>query len=192
MRAGRCRSVTLVRWRTLLTLCLLAAAAVVATRPAHPPAGSGPGAGRDGARVVAARVTRVVDGDTVKVTLPGGATDTVRYIGMDTPETKKPGTPVQCFGRAASAANERLVDGRAVRLVFDAERRDRYGRLLAYVYRAADGAFVNAELVRRGYARPLTIPPNVRHAGAFARLARQAQGAGRGLWRSCPALTSMP
>jgi micrococcal nuclease len=192
-----------MRWRTLLTICLLAAAAIVAA--GRDPAGTGSGSGSDprsegpagrlgdgAGRVVTARVTRVVDGDTVKVALAGGARDTVRYIGMDTPETKKPGTPVQCFGHAASAANERLIDGRAVRLVFDAEPRDRYGRLLAYVYRAADGTFVNAELVRRGYARPLTIPPNVRHAGAFTRLARQARGAGRGLWRTCPALTSTP
>ena len=73
----------------------------------------------------------------------------VRYIGVDTPESVKPGTPVQCFAKAASHFNERLVDGQRVRLRFDAERRDRYGRLLAYVYRARDGLFVNAELVRR-------------------------------------------
>jgi len=129
-------------------------------------------------------VTRVVDGDTVHVALDG-ADETVRYIGVDTPESVKPNTPVQCFAKAASAANERLVDGQRVRIVYDAERRDRYGRLLAYVYRAGDGAFVNAALVRDGYARPLTIPPNVRFAERFAALAREAREARRGLWRAC-------
>jgi micrococcal nuclease len=72
-----------------------------------------------------------------------------------------------------------------VRLVRDAEARDRYGRLLAYVYRASDGLFVNEELVRRGYARPLTIPPNVAHEHEIARLASAARRAGRGLWSRC-------
>jgi micrococcal nuclease len=78
-----------------------------------------------------------------------------------------------------------MLEGEAVRLRFDAERRDRYGRLLAYVYRARDGLFVNAELVRRGYAVTLTIPPNVAHATEFARLASSARRAGRGLWSAC-------
>jgi micrococcal nuclease len=132
----------------------------------------------------AGTVTRVVDGDTIHVSL-GGQDETVRYIGVDTPESVKPGTPVQCFAKAASAANERLVDGRRVRLSFDAERRDRYGRLLAYVYRADDDAFVNARLVQDGYARTLTIPPNVHFAGRFAALARSAREQRRGLWRAC-------
>ncbi|MDX6687795.1 MAG: micrococcal nuclease [Baekduia sp.] len=132
-----------------------------------------------------ARVVRVVDGDTILVATAGGAQERVRYIGMDTPETVKPRTPVQCYGKKASAANKRLVAGQAVRLVSDAERRDRYGRLLAYVYRASDGLFVNAELVRDGYARPLTIAPNARHAREFAALAAAARRAGRGLWSAC-------
>src|SRR3954470_6404280 len=129
-------------------------------------------------------VTRVVDGDTVHVRI-GGDDEAVRYIGVDTPETVKPDTPVQCFGKAASAYNHRLVEGQPVRLRFDAERRDRYGRLLAYVYRARDGLFVNAALVRGGYARTLTIPPNVAHAEEFRRLASVARRAGRGLWSAC-------
>jgi micrococcal nuclease len=131
-----------------------------------------------------ATVTRVVDGDTVVARI-GGRSERVRYIGMDTPEDVKPGTPVQCYSRAAAAENRQLVGGRKVRLVQDAEARDRYGRLLAYVYRASDGLFVNAELVRRGYARPLTIPPNVAHEGEIARLAAAARRAGRGLWSRC-------
>jgi micrococcal nuclease len=114
-----------------------------------------------------------------------GRDETIRYIGVDTPESVKPGTPVECFAKRASAFNARLVGGERVRLLLDAEHRDRYGRLLAYVYRARDGLFVNAALVRRGYAQPLTIPPNVAHAGEFRRLAAAARRAGRGLWSAC-------
>jgi micrococcal nuclease len=128
-----------------------------------------------------ARVERVVDGDTI--VLAGG--ERVRYIGVDTPESVKPGTPVQCYAKAASHFNARLVEGRRVRLRYDAERQDRYGRTLAYVFRSQDGLFVNAELVRRGYATTLTIPPNVAHADDFRQLARGARRAGRGLWSAC-------
>ena len=129
-------------------------------------------------------VTRITDGDTIRVRV-GGRDERVRYIGVATPETHKPGTPVQCFGREATRANARLVERRGVRLVLDAETRDRYDRLLAYVYRRSDGLFVNAALVRAGYATTLTIPPNVRHAETFARHARQARERGRGLWSAC-------
>jgi micrococcal nuclease len=131
-----------------------------------------------------ARVVRVVDGDTILVSVDGRE-ERVRYIGVDTPETVKPNTPVQCYGKKASAFNHALVEGREVRLVADAEKRDRYGRLLAYVYRADDGLFVNAELVRRGYATTLTIAPNVRFATRFRDLAAGARRAGRGLWSTC-------
>jgi micrococcal nuclease len=127
---------------------------------------------------------RVVDGDTIAVRL-GAVREKVRYIGVDTPETKDPRRPVQCFGQQASDFNARLVAGERVRLVRDVEARDRYGRLLAYVYRARDGLFVNAELARLGYAQPLSIPPDVRFAGRFAALAREAREAGRGLWSAC-------
>jgi micrococcal nuclease len=133
-------------------------------------------------RVQRAYVKRVIDGDTIEVSVDDH-TDEVRYIGIDTPETVKPGTPIQCFGPQASALNHRLVEGRAVRLVFDSERRDVYGRLLAYVY--VGQRFVNARLVRLGYARTLTIPPNDTHAGLLHRLARAAGLAGRGLWGAC-------
>jgi len=140
--------------------------------------GDGPGTDLTG------RVVRVVDGDTVHVRI-SGRDEKVRYIGVDTPETHKPNTPVQCFGRAASAFNARLVAGREVDLRTDAESRDRYGRLLAYVHRRPDGLFVNAELVRRGFATTLTIAPNVAHADEFSRLQRAARAAGRGLWSAC-------
>lgn len=129
-------------------------------------------------------VTRVVDGDTIKVTLDGRA-QTIRYIGMDTPETVKPNTPVQCFGKRASAENHQLVAGRRVALRLGAEPRDRYGRLLAYVYRREDGLFVNAALVRGGFASILTIPPNVARTAELRRLEAAARAAGRGLWGAC-------
>jgi micrococcal nuclease len=162
------------------TLALIAALAVAAFagREVLPQLGGG------GGQADAGRVLRVVDGDTIHVRV-GGTREKVRYIGIDTPETRKPGTPVQCYGKAASARNATLVAGERVRLETDAQARDRYGRLLAYVYRVRDGRFVNADLVRGGYAQPLTIPPNVRHAKRFTALAREARRGGRGLWRAC-------
>ena len=138
----------------------------------------GPGAGSS----ATARVVRVVDGDTI-VARVDGQDEYVRYIGVDTPETVKPDAPVQCFGPDASDENHRLVEGRTVRLTFDREVRDDYGRLLAYVHTGK--RFVNAELVRDGYARTLAIEPNTAHAGAFQRLAAKAARAGRGLWGEC-------
>ena len=138
-------------------------------------------AGEDGPRELSATVVRAVDGDTIEVRIAGAEED-VRYIGVDTPESVDPDEPVQCYA-LRRATSTRAVEGETVRLVFDRERRDTYGRLLAYVY--AGDRFVNAELVRRGYARTLTIPPNDRYAGLFDRLARQAADAGRGLWEEC-------
>ena len=161
------------RLRLLAGLIVLAVAAYTAT------AGDGSGGQNSDASVV-----RIVDGDTIHVEVDGRR-ETVRYIGVDTPESVKPGTPVQCFAKRASALNERLVAGERVRLVLDAEARDRYGRLLAYVYRDRDDLFVNAALVRRGYAVALTIPPNVAHADELRRLAASAREQGRGLWSSC-------
>jgi micrococcal nuclease len=125
---------------------------------------------------------RVVDGDTIEVRLGGKAED-VRLIGVDTPETVKPGTPVQCFGPRASHFTKLLLEGRTVRLAFGVERRDVYGRLLAYVHLGR--RFVEAMLVRRGLARSLTIPPNDRFAPLLRRLELRAARAGRGLWGAC-------
>ena len=127
-------------------------------------------------------VERVVDGDTIVVS----GRRTVRLIGVDTPETKDPRRGVGCFGREASAFTTSLLPrGTPVRLVGDVEQRDRYDRTLAYVYRLPDGLFVNAELLRRGYAEVLTIAPNVAHAAEFADLAGAARASGAGLWQDC-------
>ena len=165
------------------TPALLALAACAAA------AGCGGGSGPTGhldayslPQTLRAHVIRAVDGDTALVRIDGGA-EYIRYIGVDTPETVKPGTPVQCGGPEASVYDHRAVDGRTVRLVFDRERRDDYGRLLAYVH--AGGHFVNADLLRRGLARPLPYPPNTTHAELFSHLADRAGREGRGLWSRC-------
>ena len=157
------------------SLVLLLAAALLILRPWE-------GGPDEGPASAGAFVIRAVDGDTIEARI-GGRREDVRYIGVDTPETVKPDTPVQCFGPRASTFNHRLVEGRRVRLVFGVERRDVYGRLLAYVYLGR--RFVNAMLVRRGLARTLTIPPNDRFAPLFRRLELRAARAGRGLWAAC-------
>ena len=130
-------------------------------------------------------VVRAVDGDTIVVRIRGH-TEHVRLIGIDTPETKKPNTPVQCYGPEASAfTEEALSAGTSVVIVRDREARDDYGRLLAYVYRSRDGLFVNLELAVRGFARPLTIAPNDAHAAEFVAAARAAEASDLGLWGAC-------
>jgi len=156
---------------------VLVAAALLLLRPWEGALGPSPGPAGAWARVV-----RVIDGDTIEARI-GGIIEDVRYIGVDTPETVKPGAPVECFGPRASRFNHRLVEGRRVRLVFGAERRDIYGRLLSYVYLGR--RLVNAELLRRGFGRTLTIAPNDRYAVRFKRLEIAAGRAGRGLWSAC-------
>jgi len=131
---------------------------------------------------VGAQVVRVVDGDTAQMEVDGGE-EGVRFIGVDTPESVAPGQPVECFGKKASRFTTGLIEGERVTLRFGAERRDRYNRLLAYVY--LGDRFVNAELVRLGYARTLEIAPNVDFAERFAELQQHAANAGRGLWGVC-------
>lgn len=119
-------------------------------------------------------VTRIVDGDTIDVDIEG-TTYRVRYIGMDTPERG------DFFYHEATEANRQLVEGQTVTMVEDVSETDRYGRLLRYVY-LPDGTFVNAELVRQGYAQILTYPPDVKYQELFAQLQREAREAGLGLW----------
>ncbi|HEY7436127.1 MAG TPA: thermonuclease family protein [Methylomirabilota bacterium] len=144
-----------------------------------------PGGEREG---LAGTVVRVVDGDTVHVRL-ADRVEKVRYIGIDAPETHHPARGEEPGGRAATEVNGRLVGHRAVRLEPDVQLRDRHGRLLAYVWvTRSDGAelMVNAELVRLGYAQVMTVPPNVRHAELFRKLAAEARDNHRGLWARPP------
>lgn len=137
-------------------------------------------------------VERVIDGDTVEVRItdrvdgPGagsaalGGTYSVRLIGIDTPESVKPGSPVECFGKEASAAATALLEGQHVRLVKDVEETDAYDRLLRYVY--LEGEMANARLVINGYAHAYTYPPDVRHSALFVSLQRRARAGDSGLW----------
>lgn len=160
------------------SLLLLLAVALLVLRPWE---GGDPVSG--GPAVLRARVARVIDGDTFEAALVGGRREDVRLIGIDTPETVKPDTPIQCFGERASHFSHRRLEGRMVRLRIGVERRDIYGRLLAYVY--VHGRLYNAALARRGLARTLTIPPNDRLAPLFRKLELRAARAGRGLWGAC-------
>jgi len=132
-----------------------------------------------------ATVVRVVDGDTIVVRITG-RDENVRILGIDTPETHKPDSPVECFGpEAAARLGELLPKGTVVRLVRDVEARDRYDRLLAYVYRDQDGLFVDLAMVTDGFAGTLTISPNVAHREELERAAADAKAAQRGLWPAC-------
>lgn len=160
-----------MRRAPLVVLFLLVAGC---TRTAAPP--SDPGA---------ATVVDVVDGDTVVVDI-GGQQETLRLIGVDTPETVDPDQPPECFGAEASAHTKDLLpEGTEVRLTRDLEARDRYDRLLVYIARADDGLFVNLDLVAGGWADDYPFPPNVAHERDFALAVAQARAEGLGLWGSC-------
>jgi len=126
------------------------------------------------------KVSRVVDGDTIEVILDG-VEEKVRMIGVDTPEVYGGAEP---YGPEASAFTKGRLAGQTVDLEFDVEERDRYGRLLAYVW--LDGEMFNETLVREGYAQVMTIPPNVSHAQRFVALQKEAREAGRGMWADAP------
>jgi micrococcal nuclease len=127
-------------------------------------------------------VARVVDGDTVIVRERTGDVR-VRLIGVDAPESVKPGTPVQCFAIAASTYTKTALTDTLVRLEYDVERYDRYGRTLAYVW--VGRTLFNEELVADGYAVVATFPPDVRYVGRFLAAERDAREHGRGLWSAC-------
>jgi micrococcal nuclease len=142
-------------------------------KPSASPTPRSPSTGR------LARVVAVLDGDTIVIS--GG--EKVRYAGLNTPESRHPDMIPERCGAEAAEANRRLVAGKTVRLEFDQRHRDKYGRLLAYVY--VDGLFVNAELIRQGYAQVFTYRDNQRHHDEFARLQESAIAARRGLWGGC-------
>ncbi len=125
-------------------------------------------------------VTRVIDGDTIEI--EGG--ERVRYIGIDTPETVDPRKPVQCFGVEASNKNNELVEGKMVRLEKDVTDRDKYNRLLRYVY--VGDTFINLELVKQGFAYSYSYPPDIKYQDQFVKAQKEAQKAKRGLWNACP------
>ena len=137
------------------------------------------------ALAINATMVSVVDGDTIDVNIKGHR-ERVRLIGIDTPETKKPNTPVQCYGPEATRFTKSLLPADVpLHLERDIVARDDFGRMLAYVYLAGDGQFLNLTIIRQGYARPLTIPPNVAHADEFVAASRAAQGDNIGLWAGC-------
>ncbi len=121
-------------------------------------------------------VLKVIDGDTIEVERIGK----VRYIGVDSPETKHPSRSQEPYGQEAFEANRRLVENKRVKLEPDVGERDRYGRILAYVY--VGDVFVNAWLVANGYAQVMTVPPNVKYAALFVKLEQDARGTAKGLW----------
>ncbi len=134
---------------------------------------------------------RVIDGDTIQ--LESG--ERVRLIGIDTPEvhesdklyrdSRKTGQgadTIKAMGKRAWQFTRSLVEGQRLRLEFDVERHDKYGRLLAYVY-LKDGTFVNAQIIKQGYASIMTIPPNVKYADLFLKLYQEARNNQRGLWK---------
>ncbi|MFQ5751275.1 MAG: thermonuclease family protein [bacterium] len=141
-------------------------------------------------------ISRVIDGDTIEVEIgdpstssgrdpstSSGYRDRIRYIGIEAPELVHPERPVECFAREAAARNRELVEGKAVRLERDISDRDKYGRLLRYVW--VDDAMVNLKLVEEGYASAVTFPPDVKYADLFLNAERRAREAKRGLWERC-------
>lgn len=122
-----------------------------------------------------------MDGDTFWIEDGSEKGLKIRLIGVNTPETQHPRKPVEYFGIEASDYVKKKLEGKKVRLEFDVERNDYYGRTLAYVF-LEDGTFLNADLVENGYANTMTIPPNVRHADLFLNLERKARENNTGLW----------
>jgi micrococcal nuclease len=143
----------------------------------HPTANRGPK--EPNVNLTMVEVLRVVDGDTIEV-LYNGKKEDVRLIGVDTPETVHPSKPVQPYGPEASAFTKAQLTGKRVGLEFDVEQRDRYGRLLAYVW--LDNKMFNRTLIQEGYAQVATFPPNVKYVDDFTRLQKEAREARRGLW----------
>ncbi len=156
----------------LLAASICSATAVACSPPPEPRTGAGPS------------VSQVIDGDTIVLNIDGRE-ETVRLVGLDTPETVHPERPVECFGPEASAFTSSLLpQGTPVTLERDREARDAFGRLLLYV-RRSDGLLVNRELVARGFATVLVIPPNDAYASAMREAEEGARAAGAGLWSAC-------
>jgi micrococcal nuclease len=126
------------------------------------------------------KVSRVIDGDTIEI--EGG--ERVRYIGIDTPETVDPRKPVQCFGIEASNKNKELVEGKTVRLEKDVTDRDKYKRLLRYIY--VGDTFINLEMVKQGFAYSYSYPPDIKYQDQIVAAQQEAEKSKNGLWSACP------
>jgi micrococcal nuclease len=184
---------TVLRWGSVVATVAIAVAScapsafVVAGSAAPSPAPSTAVGFRPTGATVMAKVVRVVDGDTIVVAF-GGRQSKVRYIGMDTPETVDPSSPVQWMGPEASAANKALVAGRDVVLEKDVSETDQYGRLLRYVWLTSGPTWtlVDLELVEKGFAAVATFPPDVKYVDLFRAAERRARAAGIGLWGPRP------
>ena len=164
-----------------MLLCIAVLATACHSEPTTAPAQSTAAS----ALSINATMNSVVDGDTIDVNISGHR-ERVRLIGIDTPETKKPNTPVQCYGPEATKFTKSLLPSDTpLHLERDVVARDDYGRVLAYVYVAGDGEFVNMTIIGKGFARPLTIPPNSAHANEFIEAARIAEADNIGLWARC-------
>ncbi|MFZ5642292.1 MAG: thermonuclease family protein [Bacillota bacterium] len=127
------------------------------------------------------KVSRVIDGDTFEI-INSGKKERVRMIGIDTPETVKPGAKVEPLGPEASSYTKKAIEGKKVRIELDVQERDKYGRILAYVY-LEDGALLNARLLEEGLAVIMTVPPNVRMADDFYKLQKNAREHKKGVWK---------
>lgn len=129
-------------------------------------------------------VAKVIDGDTIE--LESG--QAVRLLGIDAPETKDPRKSVECFGKQASSETKKLLNRKSVILEKDITEKDKYRRLLRYVFlplSSGQTLFVNDYLIREGFAKVLMIPPDVKYAEQFLEAQREAREEKRGLWGSC-------
>lgn len=132
-------------------------------------------------------VTKVIDGDTIEIKSDGLILK-VRLIGIDTPETVDPRRPVGCFGKKASAETKRLIEGKHVILTKDVSETDKYNRLLRYVFlpiREGENLFINDYLIRQGFAKILTYPPDIKYDSRFLQAQKEAKDNLRGLWGEC-------
>jgi micrococcal nuclease len=164
-----------------------------ATKPtevAHSPTAFQAQTAPNNPNIVLAKVVKVTDGDTIDVDLGNGNIKTVRYIGIDTPETVDPRTTVQCYGKEASNKNKEIVGNNIVGLEKDVSETDKYGRLLRYVY--AGDLLVNQLLVAEGYAISSSYPPDIKYQDKFRQAEQQARNANKGLWGSCNTSTPKP
>ncbi|OGM76145.1 hypothetical protein A2188_01645 [Candidatus Woesebacteria bacterium RIFOXYA1_FULL_43_9] len=138
--------------------------------------------------ITIAKVVNVVDGDTFKIE----SGETVRMIGIDTPETVHPSKPVQCYGKEASLKTEELIEGKEIKLEKDISEKDKYNRLLRYVY--VGDVFLNEYLVREGYAVSSSYPPDIKYQDKFVEAQKRAREENKGLWNisACPTVTPKP